>query len=469
MLKFDEIGLSNFLKVYKKYISVDTSINVIRFKDIEFNEIEFNNKKITYNTLNIDYTKFEDNKTYPFFNLYFDNCNFKEILKFCNIANRTIRFENCYFKDIIFEDFFQNPHADNKINAIFLKNINKVNNITVKDCEFYGKFYINKQYDEPYDKKLEINKLSITGTEFRDNFKLHNCEINEIELKDTDFEKNADFYLSHFKSGIKKDNTTSEINFKALNFRGLALFGDTIFDKKFNLQYVTVEGYSHFRKAEFEEGLDLDYVNIQNEMNFFGVKKLDSNISKDNTSQETYRIIKHNFEKLGNKIEANKYHALELEQRKKVLENEPSKNWKEYLVFKIHELSSEHSTNWLLSLSWIVIVGILTTIISKSWLALFCLPLVYILYKLTYIVSNIKVYNITLVGIMLFVLSILNIEDNFKNMALINLTNSYFIFIGDVEKNELNTWQVIVLFFNKISLGYLYYQFLMSVRKDTRK
>lgn len=93
----------------------------------------------------------------------------------------------------------------------------------------------------------------------------------------------------------------------------------------------------------------------------------------------------------------------------------------------------------------------------------------YILYKLTYIVSNIKVYNITLVGIMLFVLSILNIEDNFKNMALINLTNSYFIFIGDVEKNELNTWQVIVLFFNKISLGYLYYQFLMSVRKDTRK
>ena len=54
-------------------------------------------------------------------------------------------------------------------------------------------------------------------------------------------------------------------------------------------------------------------------------------------------------------------------------------------------------------------------------------------------------------------------------MALINLTNSYFIFIGDVEKNELNTWQIIVLFFNKISLGYLYYQFLMSVRKDTRK
>jgi hypothetical protein len=54
-------------------------------------------------------------------------------------------------------------------------------------------------------------------------------------------------------------------------------------------------------------------------MNFFDIEKLDSPKAKNNTSQETFRIIKHNFNKIGNTIEANKYHSLELKKRRNQL------------------------------------------------------------------------------------------------------------------------------------------------------
>lgn len=414
------------------------------------------------------------------------DCTFKESLD--NPDDRICKkliFENCIFSKLIFKKS-KETGIDLQVIEINGGNIDSLAMYELTNIQ--NKILFNKQTYKN-DKKLEIANLEIRSCMFNESFTLENSNVLIIYLSDVTFEKNVSFEDTTFNEGIihlasynekgefvsdifvtnKSNPSNNKIMFDNIKFEDTVSFDDTKFCNQVIFNKVIFNEVSHFKKAIFEKGLNLDNTNIQKDINFFDTKGLDTEISKNNTSRESYRIIKHNFEKLGNKIEANKYHALELEQRKRELENELSKNWKEYLVFKIHELSSEHSTNWLLSLSWIIIVGTLTTIISKSWLALFCLPLLFVLYKLTYIVSNIKAYNIALVGIILFVLSILNVEDNFKNMALINLTNSYFIFIGDVEKNELNTWQIIVLFFNKISLGYLYYQFLMSVRKDTRK
>jgi hypothetical protein len=71
-------------------------------------------------------------------------------------------------------------------------------------------------------------------------------------------------------------------------------------------------------------------------------------------------------------------------------------------------------------------------------------------------------------SIFIFINSDIYIRDAIHYMSLIHLTTSEVIILGTID-DKLTIRQVFVLFLNKVSLGYLYYQFLMSVRKDTRK
>jgi predicted PurR-regulated permease PerM len=156
---------------------------------------------------------------------------------------------------------------------------------------------------------------------------------------------------------------------------------------------------------------------------------LDSNNSIINTSQETYRLIKYYFSQIGNTIESNKYHALELElytknNWKNIVNNfllddnrKPSSILNGIVTF-FHKISSNHSTNWMFTLFWIFVVSFLTNFYLNS-----------------------------------------------------NLTSleCYFKYISILSKLEDFNGSYIVMTLNKISLGYLYYQFLTAVRKDTRK
>ena len=86
------------------------------------------------------------------------------------------------------------------------------------------------------------------------------------------------------------------------------------------------------------------------------------------------------------------------------------------IVLFIHKLSSNHSSNWFLALFWIFVVSLIT-----SW----------------------SLDSITV--------------DNF------------FKYINILSKIEDFNCSYMAMTLNKVSLGYLYYQFLTAVRKDTRK
>lgn len=360
------------------------------------------------------------NETYIKVDIVFKNCKF---------SNFMIKEQN--INDNIFLDY----DADYNHKGMKLQ----IHKLVIFSSKINGKFYINKQYGGN-DKNISIDTLKITNTIFGENFKLHNTNVNIINIEDTDFNKHADFFKSKFEQGtLEKDEEESinenDIGFKAINFKGLALFGDSEFKEKLIFKYVTFESFSHFRKAKLYKGLDLDYSNIQNEMNFFDVQKLDTKEAKSNTSQETYRIIKHNFEKIGNKIEANKYFAFELEQKKINLEINKSSKWTDYIVFQINWLSSEFGTNWLRVLGLICCIGIMTVgfIHFELLKQLFFNPS---LFKLEYVM---KAFN------------------------------EFFQYLYILNKSEALTSHPATLLFNKITLGYLYYQFLISIRKDTRK
>lgn len=431
-LNFDDLAITSNIS-YKE--------NAIQFINVDFGdttfrlEMEFIDKCRLSVQKNGFFVKYE-NELYTKIEVSFKNC----------------KFSNFIIKDNIIKD---NIHFDYDKESTNLQ----IEKFIILGSTVKGKFYINKQY-AGNNKALSINSLKIEDTVFEDNFKLHHVILAEFNVEDTDFKKHADFFKSKFLKGTLDEDQNARINqndigFKAINFKGLALFGDTEFHKKLIFKYITFESFSHFRKSKLYDGLDLDYSNIQEEMNFFDVEYLDKTKAKKNTSQETYRIIKHNFEKIGNKIEANKYHALELKKYRTniwkgiknnlLYDNKPSSSVLDGIVTLFHWISSNHSTNWLLVLVWIFMVGLLTTIGMTE---------------------GFNIYDIN-------TYSLIEKGKVFINMQLIHFGHDTFTFVinyNEYKLNyDLNFEDKVILFINKISLGYLYYQFLLSIRKDTRK
>lgn len=346
----------------------------------------------------------------------FNECNINVNVQDVNLDEIYLlfkNFHNCKFENLSLLSDIKIVHIDLHLASINLLQLVKIE-------------ILDNGINKIEIKNSQINNIMIKETIFKRDFTIYNTKINTIIIENVDFE-----LLSEFNEVIFQE----KFDLKEITYKGFTLFDNCIFETKAEFEYIIFEKFTSFRGTTFNKGLNLDFTSSDKEINFFGIKGLENNESKENTSQETYRIIKYNFEKIGNKIEANNYHALELDQKRRELEKNIWNNKKDYLVFKLHSWSSEHSTNWFLALLWIFAVGFLTVFLLHLDIAkdLFFHP------------------------------------GHFKIEYISKIFNQFldFIYIGNMDV-ELKINPLIFLF-NKVLLGYLYYQFLTAVRKDTRK
>jgi|GEM_PF-2367431 orfc667-5 len=356
----------------------------------------------------------EDINLYRHINFKDSNVNINvQDIELDEIYLLSLNFNNCTFENLRLLSNVKTLHIDLRLNNIKLlwfvgitMTDNGINKIDINDTH--------------------IEQVIIKDSAFKRDFTIYRSKIDSIEIKNVDFESLSEFNEVTFQN---------KFDFKEISYKGYALFDKCIFNAKAEFEYIIFEKFTSFRKSEFKSGLNLDITSCDKEINFFGTRGLDSTDSKNNTSQETYRIIKNNFEKIGNKIEANKYHSLELERKRVDIEENKWKNIGDYIVFKLHYISSNHSTNWVLALLWIILVGFLTIIFLHLNVVkeLFINPCSFKIEHFYKIFDNLWKY-----------IYIGNMDDELKRNS--------FIFL-----------------FNKVSLGYLYYQFLTAVRKDTRK
>ncbi|WP_297987587.1 hypothetical protein [uncultured Campylobacter sp.] len=207
----------------------------------------------------------------------FNNCTFENLSLLSNVKTLHI---DLNFNDIKLLQFAITKIADNEVNKINIGNTN-------------------------------IGQAIIIDNIFKSDFIIYSSQVDSIEIRDVDFEALAEFRAVVFKN---------KFDFEEISYKGLALFDKCLFNTKAEFKYITFEKLTSFRGSVFNKGLNLDFTSCDKEINFFGISGLDSAESKKHTSQETYRIIKNNFEKIGNKIEANKYHSLELESKRMDLE-----------------------------------------------------------------------------------------------------------------------------------------------------
>jgi len=423
--KYDVSGLYwNNVKINKT-----NSQDIANIEKIQFNSCQFDNIPIIIEK--------------DIWSIEFNNCIFKNssvnLIKALFLDNedssKRVIFNNCQFSNFTIGDITDIKYnLETKLCKFYLHG-GVIERLTIQNIELDTKLYFNRQ-DEENTLSTKVDRLVIENSVLLDNFKLHHCNVASVTIKDTDFQKQADFYKSSFDRGINKDEDDKSIYFKALNFNGLTIFGDCVFNEKVLFSEVSFEDFAHFKKAYFNKGLDIDYANIKKGISFFGVTGLDSKLSNDNTTQETYRIIKHNFLKVGNQIEANKYHSLELDVHRKYMWKKLKKEFSWKMLYEetqelfellsnlfpsvIQWITSKYTQSWLLPLFWILVVGWLSNWLMSDW-------------------SN-----------------SCNINGILKHVSIANL---------DKELTE----RPAIFLFNKISLGYLYYQFIAAIRKNTKK
>ncbi|MDN5047085.1 hypothetical protein O8C97_04440 [Aliarcobacter butzleri] len=419
--------------------------------------------------------------------IFSDNNSFLEILEVT--GNKKILFEGCVFfknrfseytkfKDFIFRDciFYekdsgkQNYIESNRLSfdKIEIDNITygglncKNINISVSDSNIRTLVMANSS--------LSLNNTRINEELFYTFFSDININSAKLIIKDNSFIKNLTLTVPEF---ISIENSTIEKELRLTNSEMLSLnIQNSILNNGLQLNNSIVNNrFSLINSKIKNKKLDLSNTSLPSNINF-----LNAELEVEN--RETARIIKDSFEKQNNIIEANKFYALEMEKREKELEEDikEGKNFFEWLVFKIHGLSSNHSQDWLLALFWIFIVGFIASyydfnLIQNS-------EDKYIHYNLS---SIFKI--IGLIFIILFIDRLCKIKDKFINISYF-IISSYLIYIYATEdyllslfSQTINPFSVmktndpingIQLFF-KIIIAYLIYQLIISIRQNTRR
>lgn len=403
------------------------------------------------------------------------NCQFNEftyhnIDKKKDISNNSTLF-NCTFNSIdcegiIFKESFIQIIDENKQKHF--------DNLRLVRCEFEKEFIVNVTDRNNARNLLPINlkNIDLSDSIFHSKFKMQCCNIEEKAIfYNTKFRKLADLYRTRF----------NEVNFEKSDFEDVSVFSEVQFKEDIDFKYTKFLGYSIFRDTVIEKKLNLrntifdnnananflDITSIERKRNLDDLEEyIGETTSIDVANRETARIIKDFYDKSNNIIEANKFYALEMQK----MENELSvlKTPFEWLIFKMQSLSSDHSQSWILALLWIFILSFFASIYKSTE----SIHTEYILASSTFmILSSCAIYCSFLIKYMKYLMTFLF----FLIILLITLTVTDNTFT-EVAKN-INPFSIMLpkteismkLLIYKAFMAYLIYQFIISVRQNTRR
>lgn len=447
------------------------------FKSVNFRNCLFNSKEITLEKVHsFNRCQFISPKNKIFIYIIgieskdehciFTYCTFEACLELNPLAKITKIIEeinvnlffNCDLESLTAKYVsFKNHIFLNKM-RLFENGYSKVHNqIVLENCTFDKEFKIMNC--------KELNNLSFNNSVFNSKCKIVECEIENVYFQQTKFSELVGFDSSIF----------GKTNFRNTRFNKLARFNKTKFLKNVNFDYTYFNEESIFTNSIFYEKLNLKkafflnsgrFLNINEEEKFnetIQIKKYKINLE----NRETARIIKDSFEQQNNFIEANKFYVLEMKEREKELnvDRKNGKNLYEWLVFKVHQISSNHSQDWALSLFWIFIVGFLTSLfnfyINNSFsLSSFIGVVILVSYSLwlDYISKKENEIKSIFLLVLFYMIYIYETKDIYLN-DFVKVINPF------VKFNDLNLLDLL----SKVTIAYLIYQLIISIRQNTRR
>ncbi|MDK2065332.1 pentapeptide repeat-containing protein [Aliarcobacter butzleri] len=516
--KYSELlGLLEHKKEFIKiYFSEDDSLEKLEVeKEEEFKSVLdefFKEKEIIFNNIIFPAYKSRDKFNYmriikKLKKIHFNCCKFSAT--FLELKNIEVFFENCEFLDsysISNSDILEKESNVIYQMCIFHRDVviskndkeYKINHTLFSDCifkkdlkaekiEFEKGIFNNTKYDKTFINKkyLEINKLEIKKCIVKNNFIFRGYTVNEIDLTDTVFEqdvkakiqfcdiKEAIFYNTKFKDLADfYQSKFMKVNFERTDFEKISVFSECEFYCDVDFKYTKFLGIAIFRDTVISRKLDLRNSIFDDEANFLDItskkrKKVEEQFIGEPTeikvaNRETARIIKNFYDNSNNIIEANRFYKLEMEKREKELNLK--NNFFEWIIFKFHKISSNHSQDWVLVLLWILNISYLYYFVKKN----------------TYYYLDEFLAFILLLGVCILIYSLINFRNYFGKIILIFsflLFMSYFSIDINEITNLINPFSIMtkgeILFLGlmiyKVIIAYLIYQLIISIRQNTRR
>jgi len=364
--------------------------------------------------------------------IYFINCTFLDTVNFekYNFKKRIV-FKQCDFK-----------------NQVLLNKKNDCNYVFAA-CNF-NLFDLNLSYSTFNSlsilKCINIGNLNLKESTFKNKVKIQSCTIEKTSnFYNTKFMELADFYRTKF----------NDVIFERTDFIDISIFSETVFSKPVDFKYTKFLGKTIFRDTIFADRLNLRNTIFDDDALF-----LDITIKKGTTrpikieNRETARVIKNFLDNSNNIIEANKFYALEMKEMEKELQFK--KTPFQWLIFKIHGLSSNHSQDPFSAILWIFYIStIASNTNSDTFLSIILFSLFLFIALLVFHIP-LRIRNLILLLSVLIIFFFSPITLN----SLVNTINSFSHFGNKI------TFSVLLY---KISLAYLFYQFVVSLRQNTRR
>ena len=321
------------------------------------------------------------------------------------------------------------------INSSFITNLNAESNvakITITQCEFYNLELFCLDTPELYIGESTVN--------------------NKCIIDDSDIEN-----LNIFKLFIQ--NVT---------------YIDCVRGNRFTLAYSSLGKLTTIQDIYYKNSINIEACNFAQVPNIY----LDNKLLQF-CSRETIRTIKYSFEQQYNKIEANKFHALELSKRREELNDEVKSNFKElnfskltqllpdWLIFSLHGITSNHSQSWVLTIYWIIILSLFGATFEYGNIALSGIS--YSLLMIPFFALHFAgVFNQKIFKPLVFIIGFSTafyfyyIFNDFSMANVFRYLENSFQF----SRSDLHGFHYV---FNKAIIAYLTYQFILGVRKDTRR
>ncbi|RXJ89762.1 hypothetical protein CRV01_07785 [Arcobacter sp. CECT 8983] len=401
-----------------------------------------NDTKIEFN--HIVFPKFEDDIK---LNILCKETNSKD--KLIDTANKFIFFNHCTFLDKFEFNFIESSGS-----LIF-----------DKYCKFKSEqsFEKEKINFEIIFKKTEFeNGLFFKEVEFEKKISFYDCKIKSVGFLDCIFYKK--FYFD-----INDRKVINNFNLRFCTFDERVTF---IGNKINSLELIN----NFFNSNISLIALKINSINFINNsfafnLNFNNIANLDSIKLKSNNvaNRETARTIKNSFEQQNNIIEANKFYAIEMQKMEEELKKADKVKISEWLIFKIHGLTSNHSQDWLLALFWILslsfglaFVNCVNEYLDTKLEYMIIDTLVYFLIIILsiFIVQKEKINNFYLIGLFYLIYGFTT-----KDFTLYNIVNNINPFSIMTEFSELTLLTLVY----KVTIAYLIYQLIISIRQNTRR
>ena len=444
-------------KIYSPYRKIEDFMDETILKHIQISEgyisLEYRDT-LVFN--NIDFTSVDE------INFFKENI---KIIKKAKIGDNLSNFEKSinitinaiHKKAIPIEEESQEIGKINSItkltfidcilNKLQIDSLSSVVNLTLQKSNIKDRLIIEKK---------DIEYLDFRDSIFHSKVEIKKCNItNDCNFENTRFKDFCDFEESIF----------NEVEFKNTVFEKLVTFQKTKFTKNMDFHYVTFKTHSIFKHTIFEKSVNFENTLFEVDGSFYGISSKEDKIEIiDVANRETARIIKNSFEQQNNIIEANKFYALEMKEREKELSKKINKeNIVDWIIFKLHGLSSNHSQDSILPVFWILNIAFiysmfLSTFYHNNVLAYFSVA-ISLVSIVRYIFIKNDIFLKVILGISLFISSFFSFV-TFATVA--DLINPFSI----MTSKDPITFGLLIF---KIIIAYLIYQFIVSIRQNTRR